>query len=129
MSDDKWKKLSEDIDKAMKAREHIQAMEKIIKDAQMQTMDYQDNPGDWGSRIDLPKPHWQRSNTSTTYTDIRVGDGNGYYPPDNTSGYVQEVTPTPLIDNYEAYKLLEVLTEILDEVRSINKKLTKRRKK
>lgn len=34
-----------------------------------------------------------------------------------------------VIDNYEAYKLIEVLTEILDEVRSINKKLSKRKKK
>ena len=34
-----------------------------------------------------------------------------------------------VIDNYEAYKLIEVLTEILDEVRAINKKLKKKVKK
>lgn len=76
------------------------------------------------TRLDQMEPHWLRSTDSTTYTNI--GLEQSITP---TSGYVQKVEPTPLIDNYEAYKLIEVLTEILDEVRSINKKLSKRKKK
>ena len=42
---------------------------------------------------------------------------------------VEETPRTTSEDVYEAYKLIEVLTEILGEVRSINRKLKKKVKK
>lgn len=107
MSNDRWKKLSEDIDMAIKEKQQFSMSR---------------SPNNTIAHI-VNDPI-----KVSPYNEMRVSTGQAVKS--ITEEHQAHVSAHKLaIDNYNVEKQVEVLTEILAEIRSINKKLRKKVKK